>query len=82
MNWIIPNFDQQILYAIKEISRWAAENFLTILIIGNILQWLKNQALKTPSVVDDKVISLLIYFFSFKWIKKITEPKPEEKKDG
>ncbi len=79
MNWIIPNFDQQILYAVKEISRWAAENFLTLLIIGNILQWLKNQALKTPSVIDDKIISVLIYFFSFAWLKKLTQ-KPEEPK--
>ena len=75
MNWIIPNFDGYVTYFIQEVSRWAGENILTLLIIGNVLQWLSNMAIKSKNVVDDKIISLLIYFFSFKWIKDLTTKK-------
>lgn len=80
MGWQFPNLDQYVIYFVKEVLRWLGDNQYSIYIIGLILSWLKIQAFKTKNVVDDKILTLLIYFFSFQWIKKIKEPEIKDNK--
>jgi hypothetical protein len=74
LNWYLPSCDQYLIYAYKEGARWVGENGWTLLVVSNILTFLKVMALKTKNVVDDKIVSLLIYFFSFKWVKAMMSP--------
>lgn len=67
MDWYIPNLEPYLVYFIKEIARWIGDNQQTVYTIILILGWLKLKALKTKNVIDDKIISLLVYFFTFKW---------------
>lgn len=68
MNWIIPDIDPYILYAWKETVRWTMANVTTVALITAILSWLKMQAMTTKNVIDDKIITLLIYVFTFSWL--------------
>lgn len=79
MTWYIPNTDPWINYLFLQIMTWIGNNAVTILVVGNILQILKVAALKSPNVTDDKIITMLIYFFSFGWIDKLKNPKIESK---
>lgn len=67
MGWYIPNLEPYVIYAINEIIRWIGDNPVTIAIILSFFGWLKIEAVKTKNIVDDKIISVIIYFFSFKW---------------
>jgi len=67
--------DPYMVYFIQEVTRWAGDNVITILLVGNALQWLQVMAARSPNTTDDKVVSLLIYFFSFKWLG-LFKPKP------
>ena len=73
MNWFIPDLDPYTIYAIQEIFRGTGANGVTILVVSNILSALKVIAIKTPTVTDDKIISLLLYVISFEWLRKIAE---------
>jgi hypothetical protein len=64
-------------YAIKELLRWTAENVLTIIVITNILTYLKILAIRNNRVRDDKILTWLIGFFTFKWVKALTTPIPD-----
>jgi hypothetical protein len=77
MNWYIPDLEPYFIYAWQEFTRWSGANLFAVLIITNILTALKVSALKSKNTVDDKIISLLIYVFSFKWLKALGEKKPE-----
>ena len=70
MGWRIANLDPYLIYFIQEVTRWVGDNAVTILALTAILQKLKSVALKSKNIIDDKVISLLIYIFSLKWMKK------------
>jgi hypothetical protein len=70
-NWYIPNSDPWVMYVIGEITRWISDNWVTLLVISNILTGLQWLAFRTKNVYDDKVITLLKYFFSFKWLTDI-----------
>lgn len=72
MNWYLPNLDPYTMYIIDEIMRWTAENWKTLLVVTNILTSLKVYAMKTKNVYDDKILTLLIYIVSFKWVKGLT----------
>ena len=72
MNWMIPDLDVYITYFVKELMRWSGDNVLTLLVITNFLALLKVLAYRTKAVWDDKIVSLLIYFFSFRWVKSLT----------
>lgn len=72
MGWYLPDLDPYTMYVIDEITRWAAANWKTLLVITNILTLLKVYAMKTKNVYDDKIITLLLYIVSFKWIKGLT----------
>jgi hypothetical protein len=74
LNWYIPDGDKYLIYAYKELMRWGGENGWTILVVSNILAYLKILAMKTKNVVDDKIVSLLIYVLSGKWISALKEP--------
>jgi len=74
LNWYIPDGDKYLIYAYKELMRWGGENGWTILVVSNILAYLKILAMKTKNVVDDKIVSLLIYVLSGKWISVLKEP--------
>lgn len=81
MSWYIPNTDPWINYVFLQIMTWIGNNAVTILVVGNILQLLKSAAMKSPNVTDDKIITMLIYFFSFKWINKLKNSNAEFKED-
>lgn len=65
---VLMNTDPIVQAVIKGIMDWAANNILTVTIAINILTILKVYAIKTKNVVDDKIISLLLYILSFKWL--------------
>ncbi len=75
MNWTIPDLDPYITYAWKEVVRWTMANVTTSAIILAILSWLKVQAMKTENVIDDKIITLLIYVFTFSWLSDLQNPQ-------
>ena len=77
LNWSIPNANF-IEYAIKEILRWAGDNIGPIAIITNCLTYIKIWAIKNNRVKDDKILTWLIGFFTFQWVRKITAPIPPE----
>lgn len=72
MGWYLPDTDPTVMYAINELARWAADNWVTILVATNILTALKVAAMKTKNVYDDKIVTLLLYLVSFKWVKSLT----------
>ena len=80
MNWIIPNTDPWVNYFFLQIMTWIGNNAVTILVIGNILQLIQAAAIKSPNVTDDKIITMLIYFFSFRWVNAIRNPKIDKSK--
>jgi hypothetical protein len=80
MHWYIPNVDPWVNYFFLQVMTWIGNNAVTILVIGNILQLLQAMAIKSPNTTDDKIITMLIYFFSFKWIDKLKNPKPAQPK--
>ena len=71
MNWYIPNTDPTVMYAINELARWAADNWVTLLVATQVLTLLQVAAYKTKNVYDDKVITFLLYVISFKWLKNL-----------
>jgi len=71
MNWYIPNTEDYVLYAIKEIARWSGDNAVTVLVVTNVLTYLKTWAIKSDKAVDDKIITLLLYFLRFDWLRKL-----------
>ena len=73
MNWMIPDVEPYVRYIIQEFTRWSGANVLTLTILTNILTILKAWAVKSEKATDDKIITLLLYFFSFKWLKSATE---------
>lgn len=73
---IFMNTDPMIQSFIKGVMDWAANNILTVTILINVLTILKVYAIKTKNVVDDKIVSLLLYILSFKWLS-ITKKKVE-----
>lgn len=77
MNWYIPDVEPYLIYAWQEISRWQGSNLLTISVILNVLAILKGIAIRSKSVVDDKIITMLIQIFSFGWLR-IFKTKKEE----
>lgn len=78
LNWFIPNSDPFVDYAIKEITRWAGENLLTITVVTNILTALKVIAIRHNRIRDDKILTALIYFVSFRWLKEWLTPNISE----
>ena len=74
MKWYIPDTDPAVMYAIGELTRWAADNWVTILVATNILTALKVAAMKTKNVYDDKIITFLLYLVSFKWLQDLRKP--------
>lgn len=72
MNYYIPDTDPIIMAWINELTRWVADNWVTILIATNILTALKVAAMKTKNVYDDKIVTFLLYVVSFKWLKDMT----------
>ena len=72
MNWYIPDTDPIVMAWINELTRWVADNWVTLLILTNILTALKVAAMKTKNVYDDKIITLMLYVVSFKWLKGLT----------
>lgn len=76
LNWAIPNTDPAIDYAIKEALRWVAENVITLVVITNALTYLKILAIRNNRVKDDKILTWLIGFFTFKWLRGLTTPIP------
>jgi hypothetical protein len=72
MGWYLPDTDPTVMYAINELARWVADNWVTILVITNILTALQWLAFRTKNVYDDKILTLLIYIVSFKWMKGLT----------
>lgn len=72
MNWYIPDTDPIVMAWINELTRWVADNWVTLLILTNILTALKVAAMKTKNVYDDKIITLMLYVVSFKWLKCLT----------
>lgn len=74
MNWFIPNTDPYVMYALKELFRWAGDNQYTLMVILTILGWLKIKATQTKTVIDDKIITYLIGLFKFDWLKKLFKP--------
>jgi len=83
----IPDLDPMVIPFLQELGRWFGANVVTLLIASNILMALKVLALKTESVVDDKIVSFLLYIVSFRWLRDIqkppagTEANPIELKD-
>jgi hypothetical protein len=78
MNWHIPNTDPYVdlamafvLYALQDILRWSVENVKTIGVITIFLGCAKVQALKSKSVVDDKIITYFQQLFTFQWVVKL-----------
>lgn len=69
MNWYLPDTDPIVMYCINELARWVADNWVTLLVISNILTALQWLAFRTKNVYDDKIVTLLVYFFSFKWLE-------------
>jgi hypothetical protein len=74
LNWFLPNTDPTVDYAIKELLRWVAENVITLVVVTNVLTYLKILAIRNNRVKDDKILTWLIGFFTFKWLKNITTP--------
>lgn len=72
MNWYIPDTDPIVMAWINELTRWVADNWVTLLILTNVLTALKVAAMKTKNVYDDKIITLMLYVVSFKWLKGLT----------
>jgi len=68
----IPNLDPYVIYIIKEITRWIGDNQVSIIILTNILTSLKIWSIRSGRSVDNKIITLLLSFISFDWIKKLT----------
>lgn len=75
MIWHIPNTDPYVdlamafvLYALQDILRWSVENVKTIGAITILLGWAKIQAVKSKSVIDDKIITYLQQLFTFQWV--------------
>jgi hypothetical protein len=81
MSWYLPDLDPYILYAWKELVRWTMANVTALALITAILSWLKMQAMKTENVLDDKIISLLIYLVSFSWLPGLAKTEPEKKEE-
>ena len=72
MNYYIPDTDPTIMAWINELTRWVADNWVTLLIVTNILTALKVLAMRTKNVYDDKIVTFLLYVVSFKWLKGLT----------
>jgi len=70
MNYYIPDTDPIVMAWINELTRWVADNWVTLLIVTNILTALKVLAMKTKNVYDDKIVTFLLYVVSFKWLKR------------
>jgi hypothetical protein len=45
---------------------WLSRNLLAVSIVGHVLAWLKIKAIRTPSVVDDRIVSYLQGLFRVK----------------
>jgi molybdenum cofactor biosynthesis enzyme MoaA len=75
LTWAIPDAEPFLRYAIEEITRWMGANALTITIITNGLLALKAWAVKSERAMDDRIITLLLSFFSFEWLRKLTTKK-------
>lgn len=73
MNWHIPDAEPYIRYIIEELTRWGGANALTLTIATNILTVLKAWAVKSNRAKDDKIITLLLSFVSFEWLKKVVK---------
>jgi hypothetical protein len=71
---MLPNTDPIVDYTIKELLRWVAENVITLVVVTNVLTYLKILAIRNNRVKDDKILTWLIGFFTFKWLKNITTP--------
>jgi len=79
MDWHIPNIEQYVIYSIKEIFRWSGDNPTAIIVITNTLALLKVWAVKSHRSLDDKIITLLLSFFTFQWVKELTTSKDTPK---
>ena len=62
LTWTIPNLEPYVLYALKEIARWTAENAFTITVILVILNWADRQALKLEAVKDNTKLAMVGYY--------------------
>lgn len=78
LNWYIPDCDPSVQYAIKELLRWVAENMVTLTVVTNVLTYLKILAIRNNRVRDDKILTWLIGFLTFKWIADLTKPIPDK----
>jgi len=78
LNWYLPDWAPFVEYAIKELVRWVADNLVPLTIITNVLTYLKILAIRNGRVKDDKILTWLLGFITFKWIGKITSPIPPE----
>lgn len=80
LGWYIPDVDPYVLYAIKEISRWIGDNQNFLCLWLALWGWAKVQAMKTRTVVDDKVISWILYISRLEWLRDIRAPKGDNEK--
>lgn len=78
MNWHIPDLEPYVTYFVKELFRWFGDNQYTLYLSAYILRELKVQAMKSKNVVDDSIITLLIYLVSFKWLTSFRKPGQED----
>jgi len=79
MNWMIPNLEPYVVYAIQEITRWIGANQVFLAITGNILFALKQWAIRSGRAKDDKILTLLLSFISFKWLPFLTRKSSKDK---
>ena len=73
----LPFFDKVTIPNLKAFAEWMAGSAATISIIGNILQFLKIKAIRSPGTLDDQILTYLKNIWSFNWFKSVTEKKEE-----
>jgi hypothetical protein len=78
LNWYLPDWAPFVEYTIKELVRWVADNLVPLTILTNVLTYLKILAIRNGRVKDDKILTWLLGFITFKWISRITSPIPPE----
>jgi histidinol-phosphate/aromatic aminotransferase/cobyric acid decarboxylase-like protein len=78
---MIPNLDPYVVYAIQEITRWMGANSVTIVIVTNGLTALKIWAIRSGRSKDDKILTLLLSFISFKWLATLTRKSTPDTND-
>ena len=72
MNWMIPDVEPYARYVVAELFRWIGANAFFLTIIGNALTGLKVWAVRSHRATDDKILTLLLSFISFAWLKRLT----------